>query len=46
MHLSVTVLIPIETQYPFELVIMDIRHVTLLSEREDYFLVMVDSFKK
>lgn len=34
---------PIETQYPFELVTMDTRHVTLPLGRKDYFLVAVGS---
>lgn len=43
---SVTRLQPIETQYIFELVIIDTRHVTLPSGRNKYFLMAVNSFTK
>ena len=46
MRQLVTGLRPVETQYPFELVVMDTGHVTLPSGRKEYFLVAVNSFTK
>lgn len=46
MRRSVTKLRPIETQYPYELVMMNTGHISIPSGRKEHFLLAVESFTK